>query len=251
MSEPLERPGHLDVGRAMVEGWGAVKLNAGRWFAVLALGYGLALISIPTVIGIFSLLPLLFWGAVVFTLRTIDQRAEIADLFDGFGRFPFSLASMLGFAVLYVLIALPGTLVVQMAAFSGSERAFLLLAIGHAIQILWTFGIAMRFYFAPYYIVDRRLGPLEALRASWVATSEQKLSVAALGLVTGLVAAAGALPSVAIATWGTAPLWVIASAAVIGMVPGIAVAASAWASGYRQIAGQRARGNASRAPIVS
>jgi hypothetical protein len=64
--------------------------------------------------------------------------------------------------------------------------------------------------FMPYYVVDQQMGPLEAMAASWTATTGQKGSLFVFSLITILLAVAGlmacclglfvAMPVIAIAT---------------------------------------------------
>ena len=96
----------------------------------------------------------------------------------------------------------------------------LLLGLGVIINLVWTFAIMLRFYFAILYMVDRRMGPIEALQISWESTRGQTLKLVGLVLATGVVMIIGLL------------------ALVVGMIPASTVAYLMWTSAYRQMVGR-------------
>jgi uncharacterized membrane protein len=78
--------------------------------------------------------------------------------------------------------------------------------------------------FALYFAVDRRMGPLDAFRASWNYTRGQWLSIFLL-----------VLAGIAIAILGLVAL-------IVGIIPASAVIAFMWISAYRQLTGNPGEG---------
>jgi uncharacterized membrane protein len=78
-----------------------------------------------------------------------------------------------------------------------------------------------RLNFAWFYAVDQGLGPVEALQASWDATSELKANCAALIVMSLVVILVGLL------------------CLIIGVIPAAMIAYLLPASAYRQMAGRQ------------
>jgi len=83
----------------------------------------------------------------------------------------------------------------------------LLVTIGFMLFIVPGVILALGLMLYPYYVVDREMGPIEALKASWATTMGQKGKLFVLGLywlgisLLGLVACCiGALPALAVIT---------------------------------------------------
>jgi len=75
--------------------------------------------------------------------------------------------------------------------------------------VIW----AMRFQFFGYYIVDKNMKPIEALKASWAATAGQVLPLFTFSLLLALINIAGAL-ALMIGLTITAPISLLAMAFV-------------------------------------
>jgi len=189
-------------------GWETVKGNLG-FFIVLLLVASL-IQNLPGIIGRFAeKFPLIsltlflagwFLGFVVqmglikVSLKFCDgTKGKLDDLLSSFdllfkfigGTFLYGLIIMAGF----VLLVVPG--------------------------IIW----AVKFSLTPYFIVDRNLGPIEALKASSKATKGAKWDLFLFGLLLGLINLAGAL------------------AFVVGLFVTMPVTMLAYAHAYRTLAG--------------
>lgn len=213
--------GTLDIALALRDGWDAMTTYLGPWVLVGTVGSLVALLSAATVIGAFIVVPVLFWGGVKFTLNTVDGGAKFGDLFSGFSFFGGALVGMWGLFLANFVLGLPGQVFSWGAALA--DAGALLIAVGYLISIAWTFAIMVRFYFAPFYLVDQGMGVVESFRASWEATRHQKLNVLLMALVSAVVTVAGLL------------------FLIIGVVFAAMVVYAAWASAYRQLSGTRGR----------
>lgn len=113
--------------------------------------------------------------------------------------------------------------------FSGGPRFFamlgamvvhsLMIIIGFALLIVPGVILSLGLLLYPYYVVDRGMGPIEALRASWDATTGQKGKLFVLGIYSVGVIIVGLV------------------ACCIGMVPALAVVSVAQAIVYVRITG--------------
>jgi uncharacterized membrane protein len=216
---PLPAPGRIDVGRAVSEGWRAMLESFPLWLGVALLGLLLMLVSAVTVIGIFLLVPVLAWGSLAVLLAMFDGRGELRQLFSGFSDYPATLLTMWGVFLLGIAIALPG----QAAAWAGEHSGnSSLQALGALLNLAWNLAM-LPLSFAVYFAVDRRMGALEAFRASWDYTRGQWLNILLL-----------VLAGIAIGLLGLLVL-------IIGIIPASAVIAFMWISAYRQLAGGATR----------
>lgn len=222
--------GQLDLGTALSDSWNAMTRNIGSWLAVSFVGGFVFFLGYISFLGIFFLLPLLTWGFVFFVLKTLDGEATLSDYFSGFSPYWHRLGSMLGFMLMSVLIGLIGAAPMYagifIGMFSGSgEPNFALLGIGYLFFFVWTGMVAIRFYFAPFFIVEQGLGAVEGMKASWNITGNQRVMTLAWYLVSSMLPTIGAF------------------AFLIGMLPGIWMLATMWAVGFRQLTG------GARAPV--
>ncbi len=215
--------GTLDPVRALTSGWEATKRNIGPWLGITVVGFLLLSVSVATIVGWIIIGPLLLWGAVVFTLNADDGEAQFGDLFSGFSRFGDALGGMLGYIVLTFIIGLPGSALsyantaIQM---SSGDSSAVLSFLAPVVSLVWTFAVTIRLLYAPYYIVDQGMGPVEALKASWEVTRDQKANNFILVLLFIPVAIAGFL------------------ALCVGILPAMWVMYGALAAGYRQLSGR-------------
>lgn len=210
--------GRFDLGLALREGWDATWANFG-----LLLGAGfvfslLILLSFLTVIGAFLLAPVLLWGALRLVLNAYDGRAEFGDLWSGFSDYGRALVSMLVLVVLQVLISALGQ---SLSTIGEITNASWLIGVGGAVNFAWTFLVTARLVFAWFYAVDQNMGPVEALQASWDATTEQKANCAGLVALTVVVFLIGFL------------------CLIVGLIPAVMITYLMQVSAYRQMVGRR------------
>jgi len=182
--------GSFDLGVAFNEAWTATWANFGLLLGVGIVGLLLVLASTITVVGAFLLVPVFAWGGVRFMLNVIDGRAEFTDLFSGFQDYGRSLLSML---LLFVLSSLISALGQALSLIGTAASVPALEAVGTVVNLLWTFLVMARLNFAWFYAVDQGLGPVEALQASWDATSELRGNCAALIVMSLVVILIGLL----------------------------------------------------------
>jgi len=174
----------FSMGKAIEFGWNITKNNLG-FFIVLLIIAGLILIipetlsqltrqnapglSIILRIAFFVLQMVIGMGLIKITLRFCDnEKAEFSDLFCCLHLF---FKYLLG-SILYGLIVSAGTI--------------LLIIPG----IIW----AIKFYFFGYLIVDKGLGPIEALKRSSAITDGSKWDLFLLGLLLFGINLIGAIP---------------------------------------------------------
>lgn len=216
-SETQGGRGDFDLGQALSDAWNNTWGNFPLWLGVGIVGVLASLLSVLTVIGIVFLLPVLGWGGVLFLLHMHDGGAEFEDLFAGFSRYGTALVGILVVGLAVTLLSLP----VQLVQFAADRTgAAWLYAAWIVVYLGVVFLLFPRLAFAYFYVVDRDLGPVEALERSWQVTSPLKWKVAVLLLLNYLVMLAGAI------------------ALLIGMIPAAVMTYLMWVSAYRQIEGR-------------
>ena len=208
-----EPPGRIDVSRAISEGWSDMLEGFPLWLGIGALALVTAIVSVVTVIGAFLILPVLGWGAMAALIAIHDRRGELGLLFSGFRDYGRALGTMWGLAGLGIAIALPGRAASLAGEYSGDPR---LAALGGLLDLAWNLAL-LPLSFAPYFAVDRRMGALEAFRASWRRMQGQWLNILLLTLASLAIALLGLLVF------------------VVGVIPASAVSAFMWISAYRQL----------------
>lgn len=214
---PDERPGRIDVKRAISQGWSDMLEGFPLWLGLGILALGATAVSLVTVIGLFLLVPVLGWGVMAALIAIHDRRGELGLLFSGFADYGRVLGTMWGLFLLGLAVALPG----QAASLAGEyTRDPRMAALGGLLDLAWNLAM-LPFSFAPYFAVDRRIGALEAFRASWRYTHGQWVSLLLLTLAGCAIALLGLL------------------AFAVGVIPASAVIAFMWISAYRQLLGAR------------
>ena len=188
-------PGPAKVRMAVIgEAWGLLKAQLGTWVLITIVSF-LCTFAVPVVFGVLqvivqqsgagqeamvtlmvlyviavSLVSVFFMGGMFFAAckQVRGGRVEVGDLFGAAGRFgPMLLAAFLGylaFLVGYVLLIIPGLLVLG------------------------------RMMFSIPLVVDGGLGATEALGRSWSATKGQTLAAGGFIILIGLIMIAGAIP---------------------------------------------------------
>jgi len=183
-------------------GWGIMKSNFWFFVGLLLIIWGISLVygiiedqireqralSLIINLAFFVLNMIITMGAIKIALKFHDgQRGKIADLFSCFRLFSkYILAS-----IVYGLIVLGGLI--------------LLIVPG----IIW----AIKFQFFGYLIVDKELGPIEALKQSAKITKDAKWTLFLFGLLLGLINFLGAL-ALLVGLFATVPTTMMARAFV-------------------------------------
>jgi uncharacterized membrane protein len=198
----------FSIGEAIRFGWETMKGNIG-FFIVLIIVAGL-IENIPGTIGNFAkdfpLISLLLFfagwllgfvvqmGLIKVSLKFCDGiKGKLDDLLSSFNL----LLNFIGASIVYSLIVFGGTL--------------LLIVPG----VIW----AIKFSLFPYFIVDKGMGPIEAIKASGNATTDEKMHLFLFGLALGGINIAGALVFI-VGLFATIPTSMVAYAYVYRTLAG-------------------------------
>jgi uncharacterized membrane protein len=183
-------------------GWDTFKKNWGFFIGVIVIYYGINLVfgllrnavqgntALVVIITIVSALVqmLLSIGLIKISLKFADgQKAQISDLFNGLPNF---LNFLLG-SILYGLIVLGGTI--------------LLIVPG----VIW----AVKFYYFNYLIIDKGLGPVEAIKKAGEMTNGSKNNLFLFFLLLAGINIVG-LICLIVGLFATIPLSIVATAFV-------------------------------------
>ena len=162
--DPASQVPALDVLEAYKEGWLAFLENIGKWLAVGVVGYIVIIVSAMTFIGMFLVLPLIFWGYVRFTLNTIDGYARFEDLFSGFNDFGRNWARMSMLLFVFFVVSLAVSIVTSILGVINP-------LLGSIISFLaWTvlsFAYLPRLVCTPFLIVEQEYSAIDAIKKSW------------------------------------------------------------------------------------
>lgn len=230
-----EPTGTFSIVRCVTDAWYALLRNIGPFLGILAIGFGVflgvvmlfaaaAAISLAPVFAFVMLLlylvalPVAAWGMIRFSLRAIDGRAQIADVFSIFERPLPRFGKMLGLWVVLFFVALPGSLPQALVQLQ-SPPDLSLLGLAYLWNIAWSQLVSIRLFFAMFFVVDRDMAIGESLRTSWDWTRGNTLRFLGL-LIVGLgISLAGVL------------------ALLVGIIPASFLAWLLYLSAFRQIAG--------------
>jgi hypothetical protein len=216
LTPALAGRGDFDLGQCFSEAWANTWANFGTWLGTY-LVWGIATLAAAlTGIGLIFLVPVLFWGVTVFTLRLHDGGAELRDAFSGFSRYGQALATMLAMFVILMLVSLLGQSVDMIG--SALDDPYVRI-VGVIVNLAFGLFVTPRLNFSYLLAVDRNQPALDAVRRSWEGTARAKWKVAALALLSGLVVLGGAL------------------VLLVGVIPASVIASLMWVSAYRQIFG--------------
>jgi uncharacterized membrane protein len=195
--------GEFSKGEAIRFGWSAMKANLGFFIGVLIVGFVVCAIpealqkwareeALPLAL-LFGLASFIFqviigMGYITISLKLADNaKPELGDLFSRVHLF----FKYLGGSILLGLIVLGGLI--------------LLIVPG----IVW----ALKFQFFSYFVIDKELGPVEALRKSAAITEGAKWNLLLFGLVLVGINILGALALV-VGLFATIPTTMVALAFV-------------------------------------
>lgn len=209
--------GQIDIGEAVSQGWSAMTQNAGVAIGGTLVGLLVMMLGYITIVGIFLVLPVVGYGMVRLYLNIADGGGEVGDVFDGFRNYGSALGSMLLLFLVYLAISLPGSV---LGFIGGYTDTVALVFVGQIYGFVVAFLVTMRLYFAPFFIVDQQMGAIDAVKAAWDATRDQKLMVILFSIVAGIIGAAGII------------------ALVIGMFFTIPLSYTIYACAYRQLVGR-------------
>ncbi len=181
-------------------GWNTMKSNLGFFIALLMvaglINFVSRFITTEDATVLSDIIIIAFWllemvilmGLIRISLRLHDnEKGEFADLFSCF---PLFFKYLFG-SILYGLIVFGGTI--------------LLIIPG----IIW----AIKFQFFGYFIIDKGLGPIEALKRSSLITRGVKWELVLLSSLLGLINSLGAL-CLGIGLFATIPTTMVAMAFV-------------------------------------
>lgn len=98
-----------------------------------------------------------------------------------------------------LLVSVVGVLCVPVVLASIVLQSFVAMAVGALVGVVLWLVLLCGFVFTPFFIVDRRLGPIAAMRASWKATDGVKTELFRLEIVITLLLVIGTF-----LTWGFA-----------------------------------------------
>lgn len=180
--------GRLDIGQAISDAWQTMTANAGLAIGGMLLTMLLMALGYVTIIGIILVLPVLGYGAIRLYLNLCDGGGEIGDLFEGFRNYGSALGPMLMVGLVFLGLAVP---VYALFGLSIYLEMPALSWLGQLVYVVVVFGVSPRLYFAPFFIVDQGMGGIDAVRAAWEATADQKLIAFALILVASIIGMAG------------------------------------------------------------
>jgi hypothetical protein len=150
-------------------------------------------------------------GITKITLRFCDsKKPKFSTLFNARGCF----WRYIGAGLLYILI-IGGTMmacILPFAFLSNLRTPFLALPIAIVISILLT-TVSIKFGLCCYFVIDKGLGPIKALKASSMATNGAKLSLFVFGILCVLISVLGTLCFL-VGLFATVPIVMLAIAAV-------------------------------------
>jgi hypothetical protein len=219
--------GTFELGQCLSDAWEDTWSNFPLWLGVMLVAAAAFVLSGITVIGILLVWPVLGWGMTRFYLNMTDQRASFGDLFSGFSNYSVALTGPLLLALAFYGLGLIGQSVQMVGQWTAAPEVML---IGIFVNLAWTFGVMVRLYFGILFLVDRELGPMESLQASWEGTQGQTFKLIGLLLLNVVVILAGVLVF------------------VIGVIPATVMSYLMWTSAYRQMTGREAEPAGAFAP---
>jgi len=179
-----------NIGEAVSEAWQAMLENWGVAIIGMILVSILSLLSTLTILGIFLISPVLFAGYHNLQLRILDDEGQLGDLFEVFNRYGSVLGPMLIYIIVCAVTQAPAYFLSVASVVLENEA---LNGLGSVIGTITYIFVVVRLTFVPFYVVDQDMGGFEAIRASWEATSDLKLNIVLLVIVSGIVAMLGAL----------------------------------------------------------
>jgi len=209
--------GDFDIGQTVKDAFERTREYVGPSIGMLLLGGLLMALAMFTVVGYFVVVPVLAWGMIKFFLNVQDRRQpQLNDLFAGFSNYGTVLGRMLLVLVCLIGLAILGESVVFVGQFMKSVP---ITVAGYVIYLVFLVLVLSRLYFAIFFVVDRDMGALESLAASWRVLEGKGLKIVGLGLLAGLIGVSGVL------------------ALCVGLLFTIPMSYMMYISAYRQVVG--------------
>lgn len=205
--------GTIDIGECLSEAWKVCWENFPLWLGVGIVAMIVLTVAEMTIIGIFVIWPVIYFGWTKFLLNMLEpNRADFGDLFSGFNTFGAALLPMLALGALCCVPIIPFIVAVIL------ENEVMMGVTGILMGLVYLIGTP-KLAFSVFFIVDRNLGAVDAIKASIEATRGQWFTVFGLMVLAFVVQLAGYL------------------ALLIGVIPASQIAYLMFASAYRQLAG--------------
>lgn len=205
--------GTIDIGESLSEAWSVCWENFPLWLGVGVVAMLVLTFAEMTIIGIFVIWPVIYYGWTKFLLNMLEpNRADFSDLFSGFNTFGAALLPMLAFGALCFVPFVPFIVALIL------ESETMMIVTGIFMFLVYLVGMP-KIAFSVFYIVDRNMGAIDAMKASIDATRGQWFTVFGLMVLAFAVQMAGYL------------------ALIIGVIPASQIAYLMFASAYRQLAG--------------
>lgn len=171
-------PGSFQIGVALTRAWDALQANPlPLLVAPVIVGVSIV-ISLCTVIGVFIVAPLMTWGMLRMQLDALrGEEVRLDTLIAPFNRIGELLLPMLGVSLFVALAAAPPSLLDVMRTLLIEDEMLLAISafVSLGFSLLWAALISVRLGFASYFVVDKGMGAIDALTASWVVSSSEKL----------------------------------------------------------------------------
>tara|TARA_R110002096_G_scaffold26518_29_gene81872 strand:- start:399 stop:1445 length:1047 start_codon:yes stop_codon:yes gene_type:complete len=179
----------LEIEEAIKLGWGRCVKHIGGVIAAALIYLGISMVvSIPmqvvapqmeggeldpAMFGVFAILyvvnivvsTFMGIGFIKYTISLI--RDDVSNLGDLFGGAPYFFSTIGGGILLTLALSLPALPLVGISAAIGEEA----MIIGVILWSLVAVGLGIRLFWFPYAIVDRKMGPIAAMKASWELTN--------------------------------------------------------------------------------
>jgi uncharacterized membrane protein len=207
-------PGRLDASDALRTAWEALVPNLGLAVGGTVVFVVSMLVATASVLGLPLVVPVLLWGYLRFSVRLLDGRAELGDLFSGFQVYGQALGSMLLLFLFFFALGLPS----QILSIAGAiTELWVLNLAGLALSLAIAVLITCRAYFALYFITEEGLGTGDAVKAALDATPDAKGQAFIFAVLLGVLTFAGLL------------------ALGVGVLVAIPLTSMMYAAGYRQL----------------
>ena len=237
--------GGLDAGELVGFGWRTTMQNLARVLGLFITAMVIA--SIPQIVGslagdpaiavimslasFFVVSPLMSMGIIKVALKLCrGEKPAFEDLFSSVQLIPSYLGATILFMLMLGVVFAVGfilSLIISAIGFAvlftgdvstGVGLMLVAFLIALFIVLVPTTIAWLIFGFYPYFIVDKRMGPVEALQASMRATKGSRMALLGLAVVSFLIVIAGLL------------------CFIVGVIVATPVVFLAWALAYRRLA---------------